>query len=87
MTVVRGLYITIVSAVAFAAAGATIGYALGTYEPDYYRVVFQMPPDLDADPAHVGLALGLSQGLVAGLVTGLVIVLCVTWYRSRTTAP
>ena len=83
MTVVRGFIITIASGLAFAATGGVLGWALGRLAPDYYRIVFRIPPDIEFDPAKVGLGLGLTQGLVAGLFVGLVIVLAVTWYRSR----
>ena len=85
MTVVRGFIITIASGVAFSALGGVLGYAMGTYAPDYYRLVFQIPPSIQLNPAHVGLGLGVTQGLVAGLVIGLVIVVAVAWYKSRLT--
>ena len=83
MTVVRGFIITIASGLAFAATGGVLGWAMGTLAPDYYRIVFRIPPDIEFDPAQAGLGLGLTQGLAAGLFVGLVIVLAVAWYRSR----
>ena len=83
MTVVRGFIVTIVSGLAFASIGGVLGYAMGTFAPDYYRIVFHIPPGMELDPAQAGLGLGLTQGLAAGLVVGLVIVLAVAWYRSR----
>ena len=83
MTVVRGFIITIASGLAFAAIGGVLGYAMGTLAPDYYRIVFRIPPGIELDPAQAGLGLGLTQGLAAGLFVGLVIVLAVVWYRSR----
>ena len=83
MTVVRGFIITIASGFAFAAIGGVLGYAMGTFAPDYYRIVFRIPPGVELDPAQADLGLGLTQGLAAGLFIGLVIVVAVAWYRSR----
>lgn len=83
MTVVRGFTITILSGVVFGLTGGLIGFCLGTFAPDYYRVVFRIPPSMDIDPAHAGLGLGITQGLAAGLFIGLVIVVCASWYESR----
>ena len=85
MTVIRGFLITIASGAAFSVLGGAIGYAMGTFAPDYYRVVFRVPPSVQLDPAHVGLGLGITQGLAAGLFIGLVIVVAVAWYNSRIT--
>lgn len=81
MTVFRGFVITIASGLAFAIAGGILGYGLGVILPDYYRIVFRIPPQLELDPVQVGLGLGISQGLLAGLLVGLVIVGIVTWYN------
>jgi len=83
MTVFRGFAITVGSGLVFALIGGLMGYAMGTFAPDYYRILFRLPPQIDLDPAHVGLGLGLTQGLGAGLVIGLVIVVTVAWYKSR----
>lgn len=83
MTVVRGFLITIASGVGFGIVGGLLGYALGKFAPDYYRIVFRIPRQLDLDPAHAGLGLGATQGLVAGLFIGLVIVLAVAWCDSH----
>lgn len=83
MTVVRGFAITILSGVVFGLASGLIGFCLGTFAPDYYRVVFRIPPSMNVDPAHAGLGLGITQGLAAGLFIGLVIVVSVAWYESR----
>jgi hypothetical protein len=83
MTVLRGFSITVASGAGFAVVGTLIGWTLGVAVPDYYRMVFRIPPDVELDPVHVGIGLGLTQGLVAGLVIGLVIVVTVAWYESR----
>ena len=86
MTVLRGFAITMASGVAFACLGALAGYALGSFAPDYYRLVFRMPPEVAIDPARAGLGLGATQGAAAGLLVGLVIVVAVAWHRSRIAA-
>lgn len=83
MTVVRGFAITLASGLVFACFGATVGYILGSVAPDYYRIVFRLPPEVPLDPAQAGLGLGMTQGLGIGLIVGLVIVLTVAWYNSR----
>ena len=83
MTVVRGFVITVASGAALAVLGGLLGYAMGIFVPDYYRLVFRSHPDVQFDPAQVGLGLGLTQGLAAGLFIGLVIVVAVAWFRSR----
>lgn len=83
MTVARGFVITIASGIAFAVVGGGLGYALGTLAPDYYRVVFRIPPGGGFNPVQTGLGLGLTQGLAAGLFIGLVIVVAVAWFNAR----
>ena len=83
MTVFRGFSIVIVSALGFAAAGATIGGLIGRFVPDYYRLVFRLAQNGEPDLTLIGLVLGGTQGLLAGIVVGLVIVVAVTLYRSR----
>ena len=83
MTVMRGFVITITSGLAFGCLGALAGYLLGSIAPDYYRTVFQIPPEFSIDPSQVGLGLGLIQGGGAGLMIGLIIVVSVAWYDSR----
>lgn len=83
MTVTKGFLIAICSGVAGGALGTLIGFLLGQFAPDYYRLVFRMPRTVDLDPVQAGVGLGLTQGLGAGLIVGLVIVLAVAWYESR----
>ncbi len=83
MTVLRGFVITIASGLALAVIGGVLGYAMGTFAPDYYRIVFRIPPGIELDPVQAGFGLGLTQGLLAGLFIGLVNVVAVAWYRSR----
>ena len=86
MTVVRGFAITITSGIVFAAVGAGCGVLLGAVSPDYYRTVFQVPPDIQQDATEIGFGLGVTQGLAAGLLIGLVIVVTVAWSASHATA-
>ncbi len=85
MTVMRGFVITISAGLTFALMGGLAGSALGWIAPDYYRIVFRMPPDISFNSVHLGLGLGVTQGFGAGLVVGLAIVLIVAWFNSRTT--
>lgn len=83
MTVLRGFMITIATGIVFSFIGTGLGFAIGKYAPDYYRVVFRIPPEVQLDPIQAGVGLGLTQGLAAGLFIGLVIVCVVAWYNSR----
>lgn len=85
MTVLRGFLITIASGAGFAVTGALLGFGLGKLAPDYYRIVFRIPRNVDLDPADAGLGLGATQGLAGGLFIGLGIVLAVAWFNSRKT--
>jgi len=85
MTLVRGFTITIASGLTFGLLGGALGYAIALFAPDYYRLVFRIPPSVQFDPVHLGMGLGLTQGLAAGLLIGLVIVVTVAWYNSRLT--
>lgn len=85
MTIFRGFAITLASGLVFALVGAGLGFLLGTYAPDYYRIVFNIPPGFPLEPAQAGLGLGLTQGLGGGLIIGLVIVVTVAWFNARTT--
>jgi hypothetical protein len=83
MTVLRGFVITLGAGVAFAVLGALGGYLLGTFVPDYYRLVLQIRTNDPVDLAQAGLGMGLTQGGMLGLAVGLVIVVAVAWHRSR----
>jgi hypothetical protein len=83
MTVRRAFLIVAASAAVCAAAGAGIGWALGTFAPGYYRTVFRYGDSPDFDAVQVGVGLGLSPGVTAGLVVGCVVVLAVAWHDSR----
>ena len=83
MTVKQCLIILIACTFGFALVGGAIGFALGTYAPDYYRLVFQINPESPANLPALGLGLGVTQGLGGGLFAGTVIVACVTWYKVR----
>ena len=85
MTVLRGFVITIASGIAFGVIGGAVGYSLGRFAPDYYRIVFRMPREIDLNPVQAGVGLGITQGLIAGLLIGLIIVVAVSWYNSRIT--
>lgn len=82
MTVLRGFIITLYSGLGFGIFGALLGFAIGSFAPDYYQVMFRMSHQI-MDPARFGLVLGLTQGLSAGIFIGLIIVLTVAWFNSR----
>jgi hypothetical protein len=83
MTVARGFAITLASGAGGGLLGAVVGTLIGYATPDYYRMVFRVPPEVVFRPTQLGFGLGLTQGLAAGLVVGLVIVLAVAWTSTR----
>jgi hypothetical protein len=54
--------------------GLSIGAALGTFMPDYYRSIFSGGDAPHFNPLAVGMGQGLTQGVVFGSVIGLVLV-------------
>jgi hypothetical protein len=84
MTITRGFVIIVLSALAFGSTGCGIGFTLGTYAPDFYRIVFRAPPGGAIDPVQVGVGVGLVNGLMIGLAIGVVIVVVTTWWNVRT---
>src|SRR5262245_39308220 len=83
MTVRRGLGIVFFTALVCGLVGAGVGWVLGAYAPNYYRVVFGLRPGDPFAPVELGVGLGVTQGLIAGLLVGCVVVLSVAWYNSR----
>jgi len=69
--------------IALAGIGTYIGYAIGTFIPDYYRTVFIGGEEPGFKPVDVGIGLGCSEGLMVGVVIGAVFALILTWRRSR----
>ncbi|VTS06859.1 hypothetical protein [Tuwongella immobilis] len=66
-----------------AAIGGSIGWALGTYAPGYYRSVFRNGNEPWFDPVDVGLGQGLTQGTTGGVVVGLIVVALFIWRDTR----
>lgn len=77
----RGLVLIVLATLLFGLGGALVGLGLGALAPDYYRAVFDLPPDRSV--WQIGLGLGFTQGLLAGLAVGCVVLLASAWYRSR----
>jgi hypothetical protein len=65
------------------AIGATVGYALGTLAPEYYRSVFRSGREPGFDPVSVGVGQGLTQGTAAGVAVGLAVVALLCWREVR----
>lgn len=66
-----------------AAIGASVGYALGTLAPGYYRSVFRNGREPGFDPISVGVGEGLTQGTAGGVVVGLAVVALLCWREVR----
>ena len=85
MTITKGLTTVVATGLAFGVAGAIVGFLIGRFAPDFYRVAFHSHGMQPFDPQTLGFALGLVQGLMVGIGVGLVVVLAVTWSEKRST--
>ncbi len=83
MTLTKAFAAVSASALACAAAGAAVGWTIGTLAPDAYRRWFSDGPSDEFSPVQVGIGLGLAQGLGAGVLVGIVIVAIVAWHDVR----
>ena len=84
MTLFKALATVVGTSIGFGIVGTGIGAFLGSFSPDFFRVV--MPPlrDLDNfDPLGLGIGLGLVNGLCWGLVIGVLVVAIVSWKETR----
>jgi hypothetical protein len=66
-----------------AAIGVSLGYALGTLAPGYYRTVFRSGREPWFDPVSVGVGEGLTQGTAGGAGVGLAVVALLCWREVR----
>lgn len=81
---IRTAVITVTAcAVGFAALGGTIGWALGTFSPGYYRAVFRAGNEPWFDPVAVGVGQGAGQGAAGGVAVGLALVALFLWHDLR----
>ncbi|RLS55140.1 MAG: hypothetical protein DWH91_09995 [Planctomycetota bacterium] len=87
MTITKGLGTVMGTGFGFGAMGAFVGFLIGKYAPDFYRVAFSGVNPPPFDPPVLGLALGLVQGLMVGIGVGLIVVLAVTWSEKRLPVP
>jgi len=83
MTIVKAFALIVASALICAFLGAGLGYAIGEFTPDVYRVMFSHPAAPEFSPVQLGIALGFCQGLVGGTFLGLVVIAILTWREVR----
>src|SRR5262249_35847708 len=69
--------------VMLAGIGGSIGWALGTCKPGYYRSVFRNGNDPEFDPVSVGIGQGVTQGTAGGTVVGVIVVALFVWRDVR----
>lgn len=62
--------------------GMGLGYAVGTFAPNYYRATVPGAEGRGIDPAEVGMGLGLTQGMTVGFVAALGLAALGAW-RNR----
>ncbi len=81
---IRDALATIAASTAlFAGIGGGIGWALGTFNPGYYRAVFRNGPEPWFDPVAVGVGQGIGQGVTGGAVVGVAVVALFLWRDVR----
>jgi hypothetical protein len=83
----RALAALLGCAAACGVTGGLIGWALGVFNPGYYRgvVIGGSRPDFNA--IDVGIGLGSSQGLILGALLGALGVVALAWRGSRAGVP
>ncbi|WP_149110501.1 hypothetical protein [Limnoglobus roseus] len=67
--------------------GGLIGWGVGIYSPDYYRVVVSGGRESDFIPTDVGIGLGASQGIILGAVVGAALAIGIAWRQFRILSP
>lgn len=84
MSVSKALLLAIGSTVALTMLGGIVGFGLGRFAPNYYRVIARGGDAPDFDPVAFGLGQGVTQGMAAGIAVGLVLVTILGWLNTRT---
>lgn len=91
MSWLRAVGITLSFVLIGAAVGGGLGCFIGTFAPDYYRVVFPWLSESaelkETELWRLGMALGVIQGAIWGAIVGPLVVLLVTWYQVRKLKP
>jgi hypothetical protein len=65
-------------------AGLSIGWAMGTWNPGYYRSFFLRSPNLaQFDAVAFGMGQGLTQGIFIGVLLSAFVFLVSAWYAKR----
>jgi hypothetical protein len=83
MTVRTALATIAVSTALFASIGGGVGWAMGTFNPGYYRAVFRSGNEPWFDPVSVGVGQGVGQGTAGGAFVGLALVALFVWRDVR----
>ena len=83
MTVRTALATVAASTALFAGIGGGVGWAIGTFNPGYYRAVFSTGREPWFDPVSVGIGQGVGQGVFGGAVVGLALVALFVWRDVR----
>jgi hypothetical protein len=83
MTVRAALATIAASTALFAGIGGGIGWAMGMYNPGYYRATFSAGNEPWFDPVSVGVGQGVGQGTAGGAGVGLVLVALFVWRDVR----
>jgi hypothetical protein len=69
----RALWQTLLSGLAFGVVGSLLGLLLGWQVPVYFQAVYDLRRGLDADPITLGAWVGFKQGFVGGWIWFLVL--------------
>ncbi|HEY3783592.1 MAG TPA: hypothetical protein VGL56_21115 [Fimbriimonadaceae bacterium] len=80
MNLTKSAFFVFAVAALFGGFGGFIGWALGTFMPDYYRGVFSLKGE---NTVAVGFGLGLTQGLILGSIVALGILVLYLWSKKQ----
>jgi hypothetical protein len=83
MTIRAALTTIAASTILFACIGGGAGWAIGRFNPGYYRAVFHNGQQPWFDPVGVGVGQGIGQGVAGGAGIGLVVVALFVWRDVR----
>ena len=83
MTTLKALVIIAVCTLFCTVLGASVGFGLGKFVPNYYRSVAVEGREATFDSIAFGVGQGTTQGVVGGIIVGLALVAILSWREIR----
>jgi len=84
MNIQKAFLLVVSTTLVFTFFGGLVGFCLGRFLPNYYRIIFRSGGDVDFDPLAIGVGQGLTQGLTAGAMIGVVVLTVMVWHDVKT---